>query len=107
MGPDTVVVETRNGPRRVLPAALLAPHGYRRCWWCHSGLLVKVGPDGTPDERAAADDLEAAHRLKYSGATPEDRAQATEDQARREFEESRSRAQHPTSGLAHLQNMQF
>jgi hypothetical protein len=97
----TVIVQTIAGPRRVLPAALEAPPGARRCWWCCTGRLIQMGPQlADPNdveavrlERERDDDLMAAHRLRFSPPSQEERLASCEAATRREMAERNRRNQ--------------
>ena len=46
-----VTVATSDGPRRVEAAALVAPKGYRRCWWCCRGRLIEDSDEAEAEHR--------------------------------------------------------
>ncbi len=93
-----VTVETVEGPRRVEAAAVVAPEGYRRCWWCCRGRLI-----------VDSDEAEAEHRWKTApkDVDPErwwrERCTDVEDDMRYEA----ARARRGDGGIAGLRDRVF
>ena len=79
-----MIVETMNGPRELRAGVPPPPPGWRRCFFCHEGVLIED-----------SEEAEAEHRWRFAPrqADPEryfrERSHDVEDDARDEFEMGR------------------